>query len=74
MYTCDIYTMGDAYVYVQYITAHVHVRIYIYIFNAPEADSAYIRANIYITVYHLLFDFTKPYSGRPLHRANIGQA
>lgn len=49
MYTCldldkhvhvQIHIMGDAYVYVQYITAHVHVRIYI--FNAPEADSAYM--------------------------------
>ena len=42
--------MGDAYVYVQYITAHVHVRIYI--FNAPEADSAYIhiRAKIYYSL------------------------
>ena len=39
--------MGDAYVYVQYITAHVHVRIYI--FNAPETDSAYIYTykNVY---------------------------
>jgi hypothetical protein len=68
------YIMGVAYVYVQHITAHVHVRKYIYIFNAPETDSAYIHARIYITVYHLLFDFTKPYSGRPPHRANIGQA
>ena len=51
-------------------------RAEIYIFNAPETDSAYIyiHARIYITVYHLLFDFTKPYSGRPPHRANIGQA
>ena len=76
-------------------------RAEIYIFNAPETDSAYIytckdihyglsftliytckdihllsyiHARTYITVYHLLFDFTKPYSGRPPHRANIGQA
>ena len=59
MYTCldldkhvyvQIHIMGDAYVYVQYITAHVHVRIYI--FNAPEADSAYIhiRAKIYYSL------------------------
>ena len=33
-----------------------------------------IRAKIYIMAYHLLLDFTKPYSGRPPHRANIGQA
>ena len=68
--------MGDAYVYVQYITAHVHVRIYIYIFLMLLRLTVhiYIRAKIYITAYHLLFDFTKPYSGRPPHRANIGQA
>ena len=42
-----IYIMGDAYVYVQYITAHVHVRTYI--FNAPEINSAYTYTckNIY---------------------------
>ena len=49
--------MGDAYVYVQYITAHVHVRIYIYIFNAPEADSAYIYVHRYtlrFIIYYLI--------------------
>ena len=49
--------MGVAYVYVQYITAHVHVRIYIYIFNAPEADSAYIYVHRYtlrFIIYYLI--------------------
>ena len=56
MYTCldldkhvyvQIHIMGDAHVYVQYITAHVHVRTYI--FNAPEINSAYTYTckNIY---------------------------
>ena len=44
-----IHIMGDAYVYVQYITAHVHVRTYI--FNAPEADSAYTYTCKDILVY-----------------------
>ena len=33
--------MGNAYVYVQYITGTC-TRANIYIFNAPEADSAYM--------------------------------
>ena len=50
-----IYIMGDAYVYVQYITAHVHVRTYI--FNAPETDSAYIyvqRYTLRFIIYYLI--------------------
>ena len=76
--------MGSAYVYVQYTTGTC-IRADIYIFNAPEAGSAYmytckditgicIRAKIYIMAYHLLLDSTKPYSGKPPHRASHGQA
>ena len=48
--------------------------IYIFLMLLKLTVHIYIHARIYITVYHLLFDFTKPYSGRPPHRANIGQA
>ena len=48
--------------------------IYIFLMLLKLTVHTYIHARIYITVYHLLFDFTKPYSGRPPHRANIGQA
>ena len=76
--------MGSAYVYVQYITGTC-IRADIYIFNAPEAGSAYmytcrhntgtcIRAKIYIMVYQLLLESTKPCSGNPPHRASHGQA
>ena len=71
---CMKYIMGVAHVYVQHITAHVHVRKYIFLMLLKLTVHTYIHARIYITVYHLLFDFTKPYSGRPPHRANIGQA
>ena len=77
--------MGSAYVYVQYITGTC-IRANIYFFNAPEADSAYMYTckvyyghmytceDIYIMAYHLLLDSTKPYSGKPPHRASHGQA
>ena len=48
--------------------------IYIFLMLLKLTVHIYIHARIYITVYHSLFDFTKPYSGRPPHRANIGQA
>ena len=84
MYTCldpdkhvyvRIYIMGDAYVYVQYITGTcTRANIYIFLMLLRLTVHIYIHAKIYITAYYLLFDFTKPYSGRPPHRANIGQA
>ena len=56
------------------LQAHVHVRIYIFLMLLRLTVHICIRAKIYIMAYHLLLDFTKPYSGRPPHRANIGQA
>ena len=53
---------------------HMYTCEYIFLMLLRLTVHIYIRAKIYITVYHLLFDFTKPYSGRPPHRANIGQA
>ena len=51
---CMKYIMGVAYVYVQHITAHVHVRKYIFLMLLKLTVHIYIHARIYITVYHLL--------------------
>ena len=53
---------------------HMYTCEYIFLMLLRLTVHICIRAKIYIMAYHLLFDFTKPYSGRPPHRANIGQA
>ena len=73
MYTCNI------------LQAHVYVRIYIFLMLLRLAVHicirakilrayVYVRRYIYIMAYHLLLDSTKPYSGKPPHRASHGQA
>ena len=79
--------MGSAYVYVQYITGTcIRADIYIFLMLLRLAVHICIRARyitgicirakiyIYIMAYHLLLDSTKPYSGKPPHRASHGQA
>ena len=53
---------------------HMYTCEYIFLMLLRLTVHICIRAKIYIMAYHLLLDFTKPYSGRPPHRANIGQA
>ena len=53
---------------------HMYTCEYIFLMLLRLTVHICIHAKIYIMAYHLLFDFTKPYSGRPPHRANIGQA
>merc|ERR1712223_1274310 len=77
-----IHTDTDTYRYILWamhmctcnISRHMYTCEYIFLMLLRLTVHIYIRAKIYITDYHLLFDFTKPYSGRPPHRANIGQA
>ena len=56
------------------ILQHMYTCGHIFLMLLKLTVHIHIRAKIYIMAYHLLFDFTKPYSGRPPHRANIGQA
>ena len=53
---------------------HMYTCEYIFLMFLRLTVHIHIRAKIYWYTYHLLFDFTKPYSGRPPQRANIGQA
>ena len=53
---------------------HMYTCEYIFLMLLRLTVHICIRAKIYIMAYHLLLDFTKPYSGRPPHRASIGQA
>ena len=53
---------------------HMYTCEYIFLMLLRLTVHICIRAKIYIMAYHLLLDFTKPYSGKPPHRASIGQA
>ena len=53
---------------------HMYTCEHIFLMLLRLTVHIHIRAKIYIMAYHLLLDFTKPYSGKPPHRASIGQA
>ena len=53
---------------------HMYTCEYIFLMLLRLTVHICIRAKIYIMAYHLLLDFTKPYSGKPPHRASIGQS
>ena len=73
MYTCDIYYGRCICVRAIYYR-HMYTCEYIFLMLLRLTVHICIRAKIYIMAYHLLLDFTKPYSGKPPHRASIGQA
>ena len=73
MCTCE-YILWAMHMCTCNILQHMYTCEHIFLMLLRLTVHIHIRAKIYIMAYHLLFDFTKPYSGRPPHRANIGQA
>ena len=70
IYYRHMYTCG--YIFLMLLRLAVHICIRAKILRAYVYVRRYIY--IYIMAYHLLLDSTKPYSGKPPHRASHGQA